>query len=161
MGADGQVSEAELAAFERFLSLFPHGEDLTLIVLRGHLLLEEQVRLIGRERAPHSKYLEEATLTMHQAILVARAHVGDLETDAFWDALLKLNELRNRMAHQIEPKGVRDRVHHIIDLMGTESWHKEDPVQFEFALWTMFSRTLALVRKPRAELLCLVRPSAP
>lgn len=44
------VSPRQIEAFRRFFEKLPHGKDFTLVVLRGHLLLEEQVRAVVDER---------------------------------------------------------------------------------------------------------------
>ena len=46
---DAQITQRQLDAFRRFLKLLPHGQDLALVILKGHLLIEEQIKLIINE----------------------------------------------------------------------------------------------------------------
>ena len=46
MNTKAEISERDLEAFSRFLKLLPHRQDVDLVVLKAHLLVEEQVRAI-------------------------------------------------------------------------------------------------------------------
>jgi uncharacterized membrane protein SirB2 len=44
------ISKKQVDAFRRFLNVLPHGKDTELVLLKGHLLIEEQINKIIAER---------------------------------------------------------------------------------------------------------------
>ena len=77
-------------------------DDPILVILRAHLLVEERLRdIVARiSRAPEE--LKAARLSFHQAVCLCRAVIGRQEEPA-WDFIARLNEVRNRIAHQLDP----------------------------------------------------------
>src|SRR2546425_6639383 len=77
-------------------------DDPTLLILRAHLLVEERLRdVLGRIcRSPDE--LRAARLSFHQVRCLCRAVVGRHDEPA-WDFVARLNEVRNRMAHHLDP----------------------------------------------------------
>lgn len=128
------------STFERFRVHLPSDDDPTMIILKGHLLIEEQVWLLICNRVASVSALEKADLTTHQKLCLAEALVDDFsrsvqETDWLWPALKKLNKLRNDIAHNLTLSGIADRIRDFIDRcpkkLGTTNFYHE----FEFALW--------------------------
>lgn len=99
---------------------------------------EEQIRCIIAERMRELESLKKARLGAEQAIYLAIALLGHDFTNPFWEAVLKLNQLRNKLAHNLQPEGVLERTREIARLLGKIDSHKEEKAQFEFALWSMF-----------------------
>ena len=84
---------------------FPRDTPLFMQVLKGHLLVEELVRetLVAHLRHPEALSGQKgASLSCHQAICLAEAILRDDKLEAWtWDAMKKLNTLRNRLAHKL------------------------------------------------------------
>lgn len=77
-----------------------------------------------------------------------------------WKSLIKLNKLRNDIAHQLEPKGLKDRLEDFIHSVPSGFNAIEDKEEcFELTLWSLFVAVADLVEKPSAQVLKLVRPS--
>jgi hypothetical protein len=80
-------------------------EDTTLVILRGHLVIEaELIDICGRclqspdalGRVPFSVRLN-----------LVRALIGtDAMPDQFWQAISDVNRMRNKLAHKLEPEGI-------------------------------------------------------
>jgi len=70
---DRPVSPRRIQAFRCYYKLLPRNDDRTLLILKAHLLVEEQVRQIVDERLLHPTALGDAKLTCHQAICLAEA----------------------------------------------------------------------------------------
>jgi hypothetical protein len=104
------VTEME-KRLDRFVSLLPIIEDATLIVLKGHLLIEEMLNDILYNSIALSKYIDEAKLSFYQKIMIARSldPKGDASNGP-WESLVSLNSLRNQLAHHLEPKDIDDRI---------------------------------------------------
>src|SRR4051812_36661074 len=90
-----------IAAFKRFYKLLPKGDDPALMILKIHLLIEEQIRAYIDERINSPMALEAARLDCHQAICLAEALCGENIQARTWVALRKLNTLRNDVAHNL------------------------------------------------------------
>lgn len=128
------------SVFERFQEHIQISDDLTLMILKGHLLIEEQIWLLLCNRLTSVEALEKAELTTHQKLCLAEALVDDFsrsgqDTNWLWPALKKLNKLRNDIAHNLTPSGIADRIRDFIDRcpekLGTSNLCHE----FEFVLW--------------------------
>ncbi|MBN1393216.1 MAG: hypothetical protein JW947_10500 [Sedimentisphaerales bacterium] len=95
----------------RFRRVMPRSKDLTLIVLKGHLLVEEQLEKIIEDVLSSTSMLKDARLSYYQKLKLAQCIVGkkfsqktnfeNREYD-FGKASEKLGELRNKLAHNIE-----------------------------------------------------------
>jgi hypothetical protein len=107
---DPRITPGEQQDFLRLLSHLPVGNDQTLTILKGHLLIEELVRemIDSKLKVPlsHSKIRFE----FDQCLVIAKSLSGDKFEDWVWQAMRKLNKLRNDLAHNLEPKGFNDRV---------------------------------------------------
>lgn len=96
--------KAEFALNEaRFDKLVPHDADELSIILKGHLLIEEQLRTITRSLMANPEHFDKARLTFSNALQLARAVAGHFNQGACWVAAEKLNTIRNHIAHQAEP----------------------------------------------------------
>lgn len=80
----------------------PKTDDLTLIVLKGHLLIEETLLQLADAVLPHPEYLDDANLSFHKLACVVRASVPQRSTDVTWQLILSVNALRNDLAHNLE-----------------------------------------------------------
>ncbi len=107
-----------IASFRKFYKLLPRSEDASLVILKLHLLVEEQVRAFIDERLPNKEALEGAKLECHQAICLAESLSTEDIHPNVWEAARKLNSLRNQIAHNLEPRGVLDRMNIISTLIG-------------------------------------------
>jgi hypothetical protein len=79
----------------------PTGDDYLLIVLKGDLLLEEQLHRIvrGALEAPHEIGLRPPFSRVHA---LARALRVSHARPEVWDAVRRIHEFRNTYAHQLE-----------------------------------------------------------
>ena len=77
-------------------------DDPILVILRALLLIEERLRdMLARiSRSPDE--LRAARLSFHQALYLCRAVMGR-QDDPAWDFVTRLNEVRNRIAHHLDP----------------------------------------------------------
>ena len=154
-----EPAKRQLKAFKSFLERLPHEKDMELVLLKGHLLIEEQVRLIVDNRLRNPGVLDEANsrLETHQAIQLARAFFPPDHMPEVWNATLKLNKLRNDIAHKLLAKEpLADKI---------VAWTKTVPTtlasgpnaqdNFELALWTLFEAVSSLVDHPSAEVVSI------
>jgi hypothetical protein len=143
------ITDRQLEAFRKFLDLLPHGKDADLVLLKGHLLIEEQLRLLIDQRLRNPTALPDARLECHQCICLAQSFFPPNHELWLWQALKKLNKIRNDIAHQIQPKGLQDRIEDFITSVQSGFHDYPDKtVRFEFTLWSLFTAVSDLVDLP-------------
>lgn len=109
------------AGVERFDRLIPKNADELTVVLKGHLLVEEQLRMIIRSLVANPQYIDKARLTFVNALFLARAVAGHFNNGLCWVAAEKLNALRNQLAHQAEPSTTKELFAPFFDVCESES----------------------------------------
>jgi len=74
----------------------PSTGDLTLLVLKAHLLFEELLRDFLKKQLRHPETIQGARLSFAQVLKLAQALASTLEPDDWrWKALVELNRARN------------------------------------------------------------------
>lgn len=80
-----------------------------LLILRGHLLIEEQLNELIRIMAVHPKYLLNKRLTFDNKLSVIRSfHVNGSEKG--WAIIESINKLRNDIAHSLPSERREDKI---------------------------------------------------
>lgn len=87
---------------KRTRRLLPKSQELDLWVLKGQILIEEQINRLIEQGMCVKKFLKEARLTSHQKIMLAQAMMGKSGYEREWDFIQNLNALRNKLAHKAE-----------------------------------------------------------
>jgi hypothetical protein len=88
---------------DRFRRHFPRrSNDFALVVLKGHLLLEESVNHLLGALLHKPEAIEGANLRFHQKLCLIRALAPEGTASRFADAAEKLNTMRNRLAHHLD-----------------------------------------------------------
>ena len=103
----------------RMIDHYPASADITLQVLKGHLILEETLRdlldaLLVNPKALTGK--KGISLTCHQVICLAQA-LTPIPFDSYswlWTSAKELNSLRNDLAHKLSPSGIEEKINSFI-----------------------------------------------
>src|SRR5215472_4023776 len=103
----------------RYDKHMPHTDDISLVVLKGHLLVEEMLNELARNVFPNAGYLDDARLSFHQLSRVVRSAVRAKSEDSCWDLIFALNSLRNDLVHDLEPPKLKSRLQTLIDIAAT------------------------------------------
>ena len=78
-------------------------DDQVLLVLYGHLLVEEGLRdILQRKLALEPEDLRAARLSFNQVMALGRAILGR-GNESVWDFVSRLNEARNKIVHRLDP----------------------------------------------------------
>jgi hypothetical protein len=107
--------------WNRVKRLLPPSHDPTLVLLKGHLLVEEQLFACIAAHCRDRTKLEDARLTFAQKLKLVQALFGRL---SMAHSLERLNSLRNRMAHHVEIPDLDSRIDDYL-----KAWAEEDFVQ--------------------------------
>lgn len=128
----------QIEAFTKFLKKLPHGKDTELVILKGHLLIEEQVRTIIDKNINNPKALSTANLSCHQAICLAQSLLPPGYEEQFWEAAKKLNIIRNDIAHNLDNKGLQDKIDDFTKLVPVDWEGPDKQATFELSIWSLF-----------------------
>ena len=112
---------------KRLTDHYPVGADMTLQVLKGHLILEETLRelLDALLTSPDAiKGERGASFSCHHVICLVHAMAPPPanRADWLWTSAKQLNNLRNDLAHKLSPAGLDNKVKAFI-----ETVQKSDP----------------------------------
>ena len=94
----------------------PEVDDLSLIVLKGHLLIEVMLHELGRLTTRHPQYLKQADLSFSKLAHVLRAIVMSRPEDECGSLILQLNSLRNKLVHKLNPDDLRAAVSKVLEI---------------------------------------------
>ena|SRR5579863_1649585 len=102
----------------RVMKHLPEKGDLSLIILKGHLLIEELLFALVSSAAKDPEAIKSAKLSYYQLASVAKAlyYENRLEKrlekrqSAIWGAIFELNNLRNTLAHNLEPQDLNKKL---------------------------------------------------
>ncbi len=87
---------------ERFAKKMSDLDELGNYILKGHLLVEEMVTRIVESFVFHREFIDEARLTFHQKLQLARATSTSDHGNSMWGLISILNSLRNEMSHSLD-----------------------------------------------------------
>lgn len=103
---------------QRFSEHLPlNSTDRTLVVLKGHLLVEEMLRQYVDQKFDKPEELAAARLTFQQCLCLARAFESNPLHEKLWLSVEKLNNLRNKLAHSLEPKNIDAHIKEFLYLL--------------------------------------------
>lgn len=101
-----QIKDSTLkgSSREHFVRLIGEleSDDDALIIMKGHLVLEERITAVIEKFVFHPEYLDKARLSFAQKVNVARTLSLDESGNSLWMLIDKLNSLRNRLSHSLD-----------------------------------------------------------
>lgn len=110
------IDTAAEIRIEQVRKHLPAGNDLTLIVLKGHLLAEEALDDLIHFYCKQPEYLDDIEIRFLVKARIARALSGHIVWTGLWPLIDALNSVRNDLAHNLESTKLRDRVMRFLNL---------------------------------------------
>lgn len=107
-----ELVQSDVERFQEKIGLRP-GADLQMILLKVHLLIEEELQAFIDRSVRDASLLTKARFTFAQRLILAEALHSDPNCFRYgwvWEAARDLNALRNQMAHNLEPKDFSNRL---------------------------------------------------
>jgi hypothetical protein len=92
----------------RFKKLIPTLDDHLIILLKGHLLIEEKLWQIITTCVSDVRPLESCKLSFIQKLHIAKSLSGNFLKDEIYNTIKRLNSIRNILSHQAEPDNIDD-----------------------------------------------------
>ncbi len=93
-----------------------------MILLKGHLLLEEQLRALVEALVKDSRPLGDARLTFHQWLCMGKALAPGGTGDDLWKFVELSNQTRNKLAHNAEVPDFDQKVDSLIRLYAEDGF---------------------------------------
>lgn len=110
MGTFDEAKEKEKAYFDR---IFSTASDPMSALLKAHLLIEQYLeRIIAAKLNKSVKLLKDGRLNFHQKLLLVDSF--EIIDNKTYEAIKKLNEIRNDCAHQVEAELTLD----VVEVLG-------------------------------------------
>jgi len=108
--------------FSKYKEFMEHGDNESILILKGHLVIEELLTSILKAVTGGDKEVESARLSFHQKRLLAKATAGRNREDGAWKIMETINSLRNDIGHNLEPKKSEELINKLKDqLKGRDS----------------------------------------
>lgn len=96
-----RISRRLNAEADRISNLLPYGNDISLIVLKAHLLTEHYLDRILKAHLPNGAKFLRNTRLMYAGKLTLADGCG-LLSNADYQSLKKLNDVRNELVHKLD-----------------------------------------------------------
>lgn len=107
-----------IAKAQRFIKNLPVGGDKTLIILKGHLLIEEVLTELLQECLKIGNPLDirvgEKT-NINSKLNLCWSLAKDYPILPVWTQIKKLNGIRNKMSHTVSPNGIDDLIDQFVE----------------------------------------------
>jgi len=104
--------------FSKLVREFEEVDDEALIILKGHLIAEEMLNLLLASLVRSPEALAQLNLRFPQRVWLVQAlfpPASDLHRNG-WQLVLKLNELRNALAHSLDRVKRKGKLEPFFDL---------------------------------------------
>jgi len=93
-----------------------HVDESAVVLLKGHLIIEEALNEIIGTFVFHSEQLDKVRISFAQKVAIARAMSLDEHENEMWQLILAVNSLRNELAHSLNSPKRQKKTKALIDL---------------------------------------------
>ena len=100
----------------RIKTHLPKTNDLTILTLKGHLLVEEVLDEIIHAYCLQPSHLDGVDIRFQVKARLARALIGDVLPESMWAMVDALNSIRNDLAHRLESQKLRTKIEAFVDI---------------------------------------------
>ena len=102
----------------RMLEHLPHHQDsAVLILLKGHLLVEELLRGYIDRTLSNPSAFDHRQFTFARILMLCRAQTPSAATSWGFDAAKKLNDVRNEIAHELDATELQAKLEAFVSLV--------------------------------------------
>lgn len=108
-----EPAEIQIARHKQHL---PDGTDLTLFVLKSHLLVEESLEQLIRSSCPAPNCIFRKSPNFAMKAAIARTLTDHVVHPGLWELVDELNGIRNSLAHKLDNPALEDALRHFMRL---------------------------------------------
>ena len=112
------IEEGSKAILKSIEHLIPVN-DLTLIILKGHLIVEEEINELLDLILPNPDALSKGRFEFYQKLCILKA-VCSPGLKWHWQTIEQLSKMRNQLAHNLESKGLNGMVKDFLNKVDSE-----------------------------------------
>jgi hypothetical protein len=109
----GRIKKLEKDIKEHLGDL-PDSPDHILIILKGHLLVEQEINRLLEAKLPNPDVLKlrkaNGPKFFHKVCLLEALIPNPRRVPDLWDLIKKLNELRNEFSHKLNPNDINKKI---------------------------------------------------
>jgi len=102
---------------QRFYEHMPDVDDMIISILKGHMLIEEQLFELIIVQAEKPQALKDSRLSFHQILCIAEALLWYKGSEWVWSSCRKLNSIRNALSHELEPTNLRKNIEEFLSIV--------------------------------------------
>ena len=110
-------SESVMQHIKRFYERMPDVDDIIISILKGHLLVEEQLFELIAVEAEKPQALKDSRLTFHQTLCIAESLLWHKDSEWVWSSCRKLNSIRNSLSHELEPSNLDKNIKEFLSIV--------------------------------------------
>ena len=112
--------------FEKLKSHLPVIKDPTVVILRGHLLIEELLEELIAASLSDATAIRDARFTFFQKLCLCRGLIGTANEDGLWKPIEALNALRNIISHRLPDEALSKKLDSVLKVFFPDD-HDEIP----------------------------------
>jgi hypothetical protein len=110
------MNKSSLQYFENLKKHLPIVKDPTVIILRGHLLIEDLLQSLIDEKLTGPKAIQDARFTFYQKLCLCRGFYGSVNDD-LWKTIETLNKLRNTISHKLPDETLLQKIDPVLKIL--------------------------------------------
>ncbi|MFV0543422.1 MAG: hypothetical protein ACK5L8_07025 [Marinicella pacifica] len=110
------LKEKNLKDLKRLIKHLPlNSKSKTLLILKGHLIIEDLLRQYLDSRFQSPKELNKCRLSFSQLLYLVKSFFKPKPNEWFWKAAIDFNSIRNDLSHQLEPDNVNSKINDFVN----------------------------------------------
>ena len=113
----------------RIKAHLPKTNDLTILTLKGHLLVEEVLDEIVHAYCLQPSHLDGVDIRFQVKARLARALIGDILPKSMWAMVDALNSIRNDLAHRLESQKLRAKIAAFVEIKYRAIRNSQGPIK--------------------------------
>ncbi len=94
----------------RFADHMPGVDDTIVSILKGHLLIEEQLFGLINVKLRKPVAIKDLRFSFQQILCIAESLTWYKGSEWAWESIGKLNSIRNGLAHRIDPPKLNEKI---------------------------------------------------
>lgn len=105
---------------KKYEDCFFNLNEMDLIILRGHLIIEELLYQLIAEYVFHAIFIKKAKLSFSKKVDIARSMSQYQSNNSISSIILAINKLRNNIAHELPSQNIANKLVQLKDLFTIE-----------------------------------------